>query len=234
MRLDQEPTGIKADDLRIGAGREPLADVGVRDRVAGLVDDDELIARDLRLAPERNVVRRRRRRQQDRLLLGLKVLEGAALRPTVSAQAIVLEAPVPGEDARIVERREHFAGKAVVTDTGYGPFDPAFVASMAHAGRIDVKMPSLGVLKKRGRDARREGIGVGDDRLGVLRNNDLEAAAETLPSRFARLDGARSRFLEGGIDEAMTGADRGKNPRAKPPPCAVQERQPADPARIDL
>src|SRR5262245_5973044 len=141
MRFDQEPAGIEADDVRIGAGREPLADVRVRHRVAGLVDDHELIARDLRLAPQRNVVRGRRPRQQDRLLLGLKVLEGATLRPTVSAQAIVLEAPLPGEDARIVERREHLAGEAVIANAGYGPFDAAFVAGMAHASRIDVKVP---------------------------------------------------------------------------------------------
>src|SRR5262245_45688502 len=120
MRFDQEPARIEADDVGIGASGEPLADVRMRNRVAGLVDDDGLIARDLRLAPERDVVRRGRRRKQDRLLFGLKVLQGTALRPTVSAAAIVLEAPVTREDTRIVERGEDFAGEAVIANAGYG------------------------------------------------------------------------------------------------------------------
>ena len=133
MRLDQQPARVEADDLRVGARRDPLADVRVRDRVERFGDGGELIAPDLRLAPQRNVVRRGRRRQQERLLLGLKVLERSTLRATVAPQAVVIEAPVPAPRARVVERRQDFAGKAVVADAGHGAFDAPFVAG--HAAR---------------------------------------------------------------------------------------------------
>src|SRR5688500_16951651 len=93
------------------------------DRIDGLVDGRELIAPDLRVRPERNVVRRDRHRQQQPLLFGLKVLEGTALRATVAPEPVVIEAPVSRVRARVLERDEHFAGEAVIADAGYGPFD---------------------------------------------------------------------------------------------------------------
>ena len=59
MRLDQQPARVEADDLRIGASHDPLADVRVRDRVERFGDGGELIAPDLGLTPQRDVVRRR-------------------------------------------------------------------------------------------------------------------------------------------------------------------------------
>src|SRR5262245_12309986 len=96
--------------------------------------------------------------------------------------------------ARVLERDEHFAREAIIADAGYGPFDAPLIAGMPHARRVDMKMARLRVLEKRRRDARGEGIGVDDDRLGVIRNEDFENAAEKLPGRFTRLDGARSRL----------------------------------------
>jgi hypothetical protein len=40
---------------------------------------------------------------------------------------------------------------------------------MAHAGGVNVKLPRLRILEKSAGDARRERIGVGDDRFGVIR-----------------------------------------------------------------
>ena len=138
-----------------------------------------------------------------RLLLGLKVLERAALRATVPAEPVVVETPVAAPRARVVERGQDFAGKAVVADAGHGAFDAPFVAGMPHARGIDVKVARLRVLEKRRRDARRQRIGLDDDRLGVIRDQDVEDAAEKLPRRLARLDGACRRFLEGRIHKAV-------------------------------
>src|SRR5215210_5999077 len=112
MRLDQQPARVEADQLRIGAGPDPLADVRVRNRVEGFGDGGELIASDLGLTPQGDVVRRGRRRPQAALLLGLKVLERSALRATVAPQAIVIEAPGPSPRPRLVERGQDFSGKA--------------------------------------------------------------------------------------------------------------------------
>jgi hypothetical protein len=234
MCFDQQAARIEADGVRIGAGREPLAHVGMRDRIDGLVDGGELIAPDLRFRPERNVVRRDRHRQQQPLHFGLKVLEGTALRAAVSPEPVVIEAPVSRVRARVLERDEHFAGEAVIADAGYGPFDAPLVAGMPHPRGVDVKMPRLRVLEKAGRDARRQRIGLEDDRLGVIRDDDIEDAPEKLPGRFTRLNRARGRFFEAGIDEAVAGARRGKNEGAKATLFPLGQREPPDAARIDL
>ncbi|HVL68918.1 MAG TPA: hypothetical protein VM364_16805 [Vicinamibacterales bacterium] len=203
MGFDQQASHIEADDLRIDAGGDPLPDVRVRDRVERFVDGRELIAPDFRIAPQRNVVRRDGRRQQHALLLGLKVLERTPLRATVPAEAVIIEAPVASPRAGILDRDEHFARKAVIADAGYGSLDAALVTGRSHACRIDMKVARLGVLEEGRRDPRREGIGVDDDGLGVIGNEDAEGAAEKRPRRFTRVDRARRRFLEGRIDEAV-------------------------------
>jgi hypothetical protein len=233
MRFDQQPAHIEADDLRVGARGDPLAHVRMRDRVERLVDRGELIAADFRLGPQRDVVRRGRRRQEQALLLRLKVLERAALRATVAPEAVVIEAPVPAPGACLVEGGQHFAGEAIVADARHGAFDAPLVLRVPHARRVDVKVAGLRILEKRRRDARVERIRPDDDGLRVIRNQDLENAAEKLPRRFTRFDGARGCFLKGGIDEAMPRAHRGKNPRAKSASLARQD-EPADPSRVHL
>jgi hypothetical protein len=79
----------------------------------------------------------------------------------VAPQAIVVETPVDGVRARVVQRGEDFAGEAIIADRRHGPFDPPFVARMADARGIDVKVARLRILEKRGRDA-------GPERVGLL------------------------------------------------------------------
>ena len=132
MRLNEEPARIEADDLRIGARGHALPDVRMRKRVERFVDGRELIAPDLRIAPEWNVVGRGGRRQQQALLLGLKVLEWLTLRATVPPKPVVVEAPVSSPRARVVERGERFTGKALITDAGHRALHAPFVARMPH------------------------------------------------------------------------------------------------------
>ena len=107
--------------------------------------------------------------------------------------------------ARVLERDEDFAGEAIIPDARYGPFDAPLVPGMPDPRRVDVEVPGLRILEKSWRDSRVERVGLLDDGLGVVCNNDLEDAAEKLPGRFTRLDGARGRFVEPGIDEAVAG-----------------------------
>jgi hypothetical protein len=109
-----------------------------------------------------------------------------------------------------------------------------FIAGMPDARGINVKVARLRVFEKRGRDARRQRIGLDDDRFGVIRNEDSENAPEKLPGRFTRFDGADRRLFERRIDEAVPGAYGREDPRAKPALLALRQRDPADPARIDL
>ena len=136
--------------------------------------------------------------------------------------------------ARVVECGQDFSGKAIVADAGDGPLDAPFVTGSPHARGVDMKVARLCVLEKRGRDARRQGIGRDDDRLRVIWNQDRENAAEKFPGGFTRLDGAGGGFLEGGIDEAVPRAHRGKDPGPKPSPFPLGQCESAHPPRIDL
>src|SRR4026208_1808780 len=120
-----------------------------------------------------------------RALLGVKVLERAALRATVATEAVVIEAPIPPSRASFFEGREYFTGKAVIAYAGYGALDPSFVTRRPHARRVDVKVPGVGIVEKGRRDAGRQGIGIDDDGLGVIRDDHFEDAAEEVPRGLA-------------------------------------------------
>src|SRR3989304_3952202 len=157
-------------------------------------------------------------------------------RATVTTAPILLATPVRRMGARVVNRREDFACEAVVPDAGYGAFDARFIPRMPDARGVDMEIPGLRVLEKRRRDPRRERIRIDDDRLGVIRNEDREHAAEKLPGGFAGLNRPRGRFLERRIHKPVARADRCEDPRAKPSPWAREQGpcEPAHPARSDL
>jgi hypothetical protein len=57
---------------------------------------------------------------------------------------------VPAPRARLVERGQDFAGEAIVADAGDRALDTPFVTGRPHARAVDVKVPRLRVLEKRG------------------------------------------------------------------------------------
>src|SRR5207247_909699 len=65
---------------------------------------------------------------------------------------------------------------------------------------------------------------------------DSEDAAKERPGGFARLDRARRRFFERRVHKPMPRAHGGEDPRAKAAALAgdLRQREPADPARVDL
>jgi hypothetical protein len=105
MRLDQHLADVEAHQVSIGARREVLPAVLAWQRVERLQDRRVLIAADLGLAPDRNVVGCRRSRKQRLSLLGLEVLERHALRRAVPPSAVLLETPAPRVIARLLDAR---------------------------------------------------------------------------------------------------------------------------------
>jgi hypothetical protein len=67
MDLDADGAVVEADRGPVGARPEDLADIGRRQRVEGAGDLGVLVAGHLRLAPERDVIRRRGRGPERRL-----------------------------------------------------------------------------------------------------------------------------------------------------------------------
>jgi hypothetical protein len=194
-----------------------------------------LIPSDLGGAPERDVIRLRGRGPQRRLLDGLEVLPGRLQGATVAPLTIVLAAPVLGMNAGLGEVDEHFAGEAVVADTGDGPFHAGFVPRVAHAGGVDDEAARLRVLQEGGGQPWLEGIRAVDDGLGVVGDQDAEDAVEKCPGRLAGLDRRRGRLAEHRVDEPVAGEDRGEDPSSEAAaPAGGVGRQVRHPARVEL
>src|SRR6266480_1248894 len=236
MGFDQHIVVVETNRLLISPGRQERANMGMRDGIEGFGDHGQLVTGHFRRAPQRNVEGRRRCRQEHGLLLGFEVLSRWALRATMAAEAILLPAPMTGMHARIVQRGQYLAGKAVITNTGNRSFDSGFIPRMPHTGRVHMKLPRLRVLKKCRRDVRGECIQLHDNSLGVVGNQHTENATEELPSSFAGLNSACGSFFESGIDKAIAGEDGAKDPGTKTPTFLGDQRkcEPPHPARIHL
>src|SRR5205085_8877813 len=104
--FDEGQAVVHADRVLIGPRAERASDEMPRHGVERFGDLDVLIAGDLGLTPQRDVVGRRRGRQENRLLLRLEMLAGCTLRATVPTKPILLAAPVHGVRARVLEGRE--------------------------------------------------------------------------------------------------------------------------------
>jgi hypothetical protein len=89
MGLDERAAVVEPDGLLIGAGRQRVADVRMRQGVQRFEDLRELIAGDPGLAPAWHVAERGRVRSQHRSLLDVKVHAGSALGPAVAAEAVL-------------------------------------------------------------------------------------------------------------------------------------------------
>ena len=84
MGLHERGAVVEADEGAVGPRPQRLAHEGRRERVERLGDLGVLITRDLRVRPQRHLVRRGRRRPQVRLLDRLEVLAGPPLGPGVA------------------------------------------------------------------------------------------------------------------------------------------------------
>jgi len=71
------------------------------------------------------------------------------------------------------------AGELIARDLRLAP--QRDVARMPDACGVDIKIPRLRVLQKGWGDPGGERIGIDDDRLGVIGNDDGKGAAEKLP-----------------------------------------------------
>jgi hypothetical protein len=213
MGLHQDRAVVEADNVTIGSSPEGLADQACRQGIERLRHLSEVIAMDLGITPQRDVVRLGGCRQQGRFLFGVEVLEGHAVRASMAPCAVLVKAPLPRMLAGVVEIAKLFTAKAIVPDGRDGALDASLVLGMAHACRVDVKAAGLRVFQEGRVDRGLKGIGVLDDRLRVVGNDYAEDAAVERPGRFAGFDRLRRRFRETRIDEAQTRHARREDPR---------------------
>jgi len=235
MRLDERVPVVETHQGAIGARAQLLADEARRQRVQCLVHLRVLVARDLRLAPQRHVVRFRRRRQELRLLLGVEVFERHALRARVTAHAVLGEAPVTGVRARLLDVVDVLAAEAVVAHRLHCALDSRLVLRTPHTCRVDDEAALLRVFEKRRVDERRQRVRRLHDRLRVVGDQRLEDAAEELPCSLACLDRALCGLTQARPHETMPRAHRGEDPRSRAAALAVGPGlQPQHPAGVEL
>lgn len=164
-----------------GPRAQRAADEVARQWVDRVGDVGVLIARDLRLRPQGDLVRH----------VGCDT--AAAARPrrractTVPPQPVVLATQVRGVGRLVLERREDLAGKAVVADRFAPRARQVLVARVPRPRRINVNARACAYARN-AIVIRRPSVGLGDDRRRVIGNQDFDNAAEKVPRRFARFD----------------------------------------------
>lgn len=165
----------------------------------------------------------------------LKVLAGPLQGAAVATEPVLLQAPLPRVGARRGQIREDLAGEAVLTDGGHSALHAGLVPGAPHAGGIDDEAPRLGVLEEGLIEVRLQGIGLLDDRLRVIGDQDPEDAVEEGPRRLARLDRRLRRLPQHRVDEAVAREDRREDPRPEAPaPARGIGRQVRHPAGVEL
>jgi hypothetical protein len=140
----------------------------------------------------------------------------------VAPHPVLVEAPLAGKCAGLFDAVQPFAGEAVIAYRPHGPFHTAFVPWTLDARGVDDKPANLSVLEERSDDLRPERIRDGNDGLGVVDDEAAKDISEELPAGLASLNGRLRSLLEDGVNKAVPGEDRGKDPSAKAPPlCQV-------------
>ena len=96
---------------------------------------------------------------------------------------------------------EGLAGEEVVLDVVHDPFDARLVGRGPHPGGVDDEAPGLGVLEEDVVEPGGGVLGLDDDRLHVVGDDDGEHAAEEAPGRLEAPDHLLGGLGEGGPDE---------------------------------
>src|SRR3954470_17281274 len=103
----------------------------------------------------------------------------------------------------VLKVEQILAVEAITADIGHGSLDAGLVTWRAHARGVDHEAARLGVFQKGERDLRRQRVRLMHNRLRVVRDQDLEDAAEEGPGRLTRFNRRLCRLLEHRIDEAI-------------------------------
>src|SRR5260370_741983 len=106
---------------------------------------------------------------------------------------------------------------------------PPLAMRGADPGRIGVKTPGLGVLQPGPVPHRVHRIRPGHDRLQVIRDDDLENAAEERPRLLTARDHLLHRLGERQVDEAVPGEHRSEHQPPHQPPPALTRHHPQAP-----
>jgi hypothetical protein len=135
----------------------------------------------------------------------------------------------------VLDVTEVFSSEEVrprVLDT---PFNPGFVAGMAHPGRIHHETPGLGVLAERVIKPRIGGIRVVDDRFHVVRHHNREHAPEEDPRGLEPSHDVFQCLAQRRIDEHVPRVDRREDqPLSDPAPPGGRLREQPEPTEVDL
>src|SRR5882757_8565145 len=173
--------------------------------------------------------------QQQRCFLGGEHLAWTDPGGAMNTLPGNLGAPGRGPGSAVGEIREVFPGEEArpyILDTLLHAW---FVTGMAHSGRVDGEAPSLGVLAERVVEPWVDRVSVIDDRLHVVRDDDLEDAAEEPPGGFEPGDDFLQGLPVGRVEEHVPRVHGGEDqPMGDPAGTAHRVRDQPEPTEIDL
>lgn len=145
------------------------------------------------------------------------MLPWAPLGPAVAPQPIVLVIPREAPRARVLDRREDFAGKGAIPRGGDGPIHARFIARMSDPGRVEMEASGLLPMQDQSAQALEDAVALGLV-LAAVAGRDVPAALrryEAIRSRrtarivhrarrIARVRTSRSRVLSIALRAAVS------------------------------
>ena len=154
--------------------------------------------------------------------------------PWMRMPAVVLH-QVSAAHPAVGEVDEGLSGEEVVLHVVDDAFDSWLVGRGGHPGGVDDEAPRLGVLDEGVVEPRRGVLGLGDDRLHVVGNDDGEHPAEVAPGRLEAPDDLFGGLEERRPDELVAAeAGREDEPVADPPPLPVGNEPEASEVDLEL
>lgn len=153
----------------------------------------------------------------------------------VPPRTVLVLAPVQRALARLVERVQLLAAKAVIAYGLHPALDAAFVLRAAHPRRVDLETASLRILEKCGCNARIDCIRRRNYRFRIMRLQYVEYASVEFPRRLASRDRFHRRLLLRRPDESIARNVRREDPRSHLATLALRIRREREhPAGIHL
>jgi hypothetical protein len=233
--FDQLAAVKQLDGLRVGAGGQPLPDQFPGHRIQRPGHLDMPIERDLGFGVDRDREHLGRGRQQQGCFLRGEHLTRARAGGAVDTLSGDVGAPARGPFPAVGQIRKVLAGEEARPHVLHTFFDSGLVPRMPNPRRVYREPPGLGVLAETVIEPRLRVISLIDDRLHVIRNDDLEHTPEERPRRLEPGDHLFQGLAMRRVEEHVPRIHRGENqPMSDPPHPTDRVRDQPEPAEIDL
>jgi hypothetical protein len=204
MRLDQLAIGVDADESRVAAHPDPLAEKPRRYEVECLAEADVMIGVHAALRPPRRIEAFRHEGEQRRALDILKDAERPLARGAVDARARRLADPRDHARLHVREIAPRLAAKEILAEIRHPTLDVGLARRCADRRGIEDEAPMPRVLLHRALKDRVVPIRFRDRGAQVVEDDAARDAAEKHPRIFEPVNHRRDGLCERDVDVLMS------------------------------